>query len=838
MTNIIALAEGTDLVGDYTIERVLGAGGFGITYLAREVQLDRPVTIKEYFPSDFAARKDGFEAVPRSHDSAGDYGWGLERFVAEAQALAKFNHPHIVGVHRYFRANNTAYMVLHYEEGQSLKNWLKTLGRVPRQADLDRIIPPLLDALELIHNADFLHRDIAPDNIIIRKDGQPVLIDFGSARGEIARHSKTISALVKPGYSPYEQYAEKNSRQGPWTDIYALGATLYFAVTKKRPPDAVLRVTKDEYRPVSELALGAYRKRFLRAIDKALAVDIGSRPQSIAAWRGEILGPDPAKQSWLSRRRRKPEQELDPLTDAADEPSADHGEGHTAPPPPDAPGRKGGMLDFVEGLKKPRRPLAEALRAEAVGDTALKTNPNDPQRPAQDQPAEAKRLPETERLNEPFQAPLFPKKRKPEPERRREPLTQRPKPQPAHEEAADQQHQVLPVPYASPRKPPKPPGERLDRRTARWAASLVKTAIIGLLAGTIYINREKLSKIGLSGLQDFAASFNKPFTPQTQTSATAKTVPVQKPETRGAAANREAPRPSERVRTIAAHNGPITAASYGQYGRRLLTAGKDATLRIWSAASGQMNRIINMDHGAATSLAVHGRYAATGHQNGYAAVWDLEAGTKIADLRRNEAPIWSLTFTTSGRLAVAAHDWTVSLWDIRKPEAPIHVLSGHENPVQAVALSSSGRLLASGGADKQLRLWDLNTLDRIRTYRRQGDFISAITFSPDDRLVASGTLNGGISVFRPYARSRVRRLGGHDGEITAMAFSPNGALFITASKDSTIRVRETRRWRTLKTLPDHQGPVTALSIAPDGQTFATTGADGTVRIWATGAFKR
>ena len=837
MTNIIALAEGTDLVGDYTIERVLGAGGFGITYLARELQLDRPVTIKEYFPSDFAARKDGFEAVPKSHDSAGDYSWGLERFVAEAQTLAKFNHPNIVGVHRYFRANNTAYMVLHYEEGQSLKNWLKTLGRVPRQADLDRIMPPLLNALELIHNADFLHRDIAPDNIIIRKDGQPVLIDFGSARGEIARHSKTISALVKPGYSPYEQYAEKNSRQGPWTDIYALGATLYFAATKKRPPDAVLRVTKDEYRPVSELALGAYRKRFLRAIDKALAVDIGSRPQSVASWRGEILGPDAAKQSWLSRRRRTPDEALDPLIDTPDGPSTDNGDGHTSPPPPDAPGRKGGMLDFVEGLKKPRRPLAEALRAAAEGDTALKTNPNDPQKPALAQPVNPTPLPETVRLDEPFQTPLFPKKRKPEPGRGREPQPPRSAPQPAHGDAADRQRQVLPVPYEAPRKSPKPPGEQLARRTARWGASLVKMLIVGLIAGAIFANRDKLFDIDLSALNEFAAKLASAPNTQNQATQTAKTKPTPHDDARAAAVKPPAP-PAERVRTISAHNGPITAAAYDQSGRRLITAGNDATLRIWSAATGEMSRIINMNHGAATALAVRNRYAATGHQNGYTAVWDLEAGTKIADLRRNEAPIWSLTFTTSGRLAVAGHDWTVSLWDIRKPESPIHVITGHENPVQAVALSSGGRLLASGGADKKLRLWNLDTLDLVRTYRRQGDFISAISFSPDDRLVASGTLNGGISIFRTSSRSRIKRLGGHGGEITAMAFSPDGRLLITASKDSTIRVRETRRWRTLKTLPDHQGPVTSLAVAPDGQTFATAGADGKLRIWAARAFTR
>src|SRR5688572_17692591 len=188
MTHLLALPAGTELVGEYRIDRVLGAGGFGITYLAEEIALGRHVTIKEYFPSDFAARTSTSDAAPRSQDCTSDYRWGLDCFIEEAQTLARFSHPNIVRVYRYFRANNTAYMVLHFEEGQSLKSWLKGLGRSPRQKELDTIVSPLLDALELIHKADFLHRDIAPDNIIIRKNGDPVLIDFGSARGEIAHH--------------------------------------------------------------------------------------------------------------------------------------------------------------------------------------------------------------------------------------------------------------------------------------------------------------------------------------------------------------------------------------------------------------------------------------------------------------------------------------------------------------------------------------------------------------------------------------------------------------------------------------------------------------------------
>ena len=253
-------------------------------------------------------------------------------------------------VYRYFRANNTGYMVLHFEEGQSLKDWLKALGRAPRQNELDAILAPLLDALEMIHKADFLHRDIAPDNIIIRKSGDPVLIDFGSARGEIASHSKTVSALVKPGYSPYEQYAETSRQQGPWTDIYALGATLYHAVTGKRPPDAPSRMVKDEIVPAREAALSSYRAglpqgdrqgaaaqhRSAAAVDRGLA-----RRSAGARCRRAPAG--------CARGREKKSEESEVA--APDEVTARVGAADGAA----AAGRsgaKGSMLDFLDGLRK------------------------------------------------------------------------------------------------------------------------------------------------------------------------------------------------------------------------------------------------------------------------------------------------------------------------------------------------------------------------------------------------------------------------------------------------------------------------------------------------------
>ncbi|MBU2581428.1 MAG: serine/threonine protein kinase [Alphaproteobacteria bacterium] len=878
MTNIIALAEGTNLVGDYTVERVLGAGGFGITYLARESALDRLVTIKEYFPSDFAARKDGLEAVPRSQDSSGDYKWGLERFVAEAQTLARFKHPNIVGVHRYFRANNTAYMVLHYEEGQSLKSWLKSLGRVPRQADLDRVVAPLLDALEVIHAADFLHRDIAPDNVIINKDGIPILIDFGSARGEVARDSKTISALVKPGYSPYEQYAEKNSRQGPWTDIYALGATLYFAVTKKRPPDSILRVTKDEYRPVAELAMGSYRKRFLRAIDAALAVDIGSRPQSVGAWRGELLGPDKPRKSWLTGRA-EPDPHAELLESGLDD-EPDPVPGNTrplndVPPPPDAPGQRGGMLDFVDRLKKPaHRPLAAALRGEAPGDAAVKTNPNQRHGPeAAPQPvpppqSEPEPLPATVKVEAPMPTPLFPKRRKPEPappqHHQQHPagnarLDANPSGGKSDARAAKSKLRAepeyrLPAILDQQRKPPQLPRDTIFRRVSRFVSNAAKLAALGLIVFGLFTYRDRLPAVDLTALNEFMDKFSGPSAATKAPVETAARLPARQParevprttasieqpadsKTARRAAPIAVPRPDLRVATIDAHGGAIAAMAYSGDGSQIVTAGTDATLRIWTASTGGAVRIVNLDHGSPTSLAIHNRYAATGHQDGTTSVWDLEAGTKIADLRRNEAAVWSLTFTRSGRLAVASHDWTVSLWEVRKPDAPIHVFEGHDNPVQAVALSNDGNLLASGGADKQIRLWNLNTLDLMREYREQGDFVTAVGFSPDDSLIASGTLSGRIAIYRAKSRSQMRRLTGHDGEVTSLAFSPDGNLLVSASKDGTLRIRETKRWRTVKTLPDHQGAVTSIAFSPDSRTFASAGTDGKVRIWATGAFE-
>jgi hypothetical protein len=753
MTNLLALQPGTELVSDFKIERVLGAGGFGITYLAVETALDRKVTIKEYCPSDYAARGADNEAGPRSEGSTADYQWGLERFISEAQTLAKFNHPNIVRVYRYFEANKTAYMVLHFEEGQSLKGWLKGLGRAPRQPEIDGVLAPLLDALEVVHKADFLHRDIAPDNIIIRNGGSPVLIDFGAARGEIAAHSKTVSALVKPGYSPYEQYAERSSQQGPWTDIYALGATLYHAITGKRPPDAPSRMVKDEIVPAREAALASYRQGFLAAIDKALALSVEARPQSIAVWRGMLLAPDPAKPGFFTRAREK-RRDGEPPAAAGMKGAL----GDAVPPPPDAPGKQGGMLDFIDGLKKPATaphpPAAAPTPPPDEAAPAPKADTSSPRKPAAAAPPPVM---EAAPERKPSKARILTRKAK------------------------------------APRPKPVRSGGGIS-----WRPLLVKLLIgAGVAAAAV-------------GLQDQL--------PQV--------------ERRGAGIVASETGDIAPVRLIRGHKGAASFVSFSEDGRQIVSAGQDATLKIWNSASGALVRTIEVDNGPATALAVSGRRALTGHGEGTIALWNLDNGEKLATYKRSGASVWSLAFIGDGaRFAAGVNEEDVAVWEAKSPREPAFLLEGHDGATQALAVSPLTQSLASGSADRTVKLWNVQSHNVQRTYRGHREQITALAFAPDGKVLASGALDGGIRLWSGSSSRLQRTLSGHKGRVTSLVFSPAGDLLASAGEDGVVRLWDRKKGRIARLMSGHTGVVRAVAYAPDGRRIVSAGEDGTLRLW-------
>ena len=286
-------------LGEYEIQTVLGSGGFGVTYKAHDHNLDKEVAIKEYLPSDFAVRVGRTNVKPKSGANKDDYAWGLERFMDEARTLARFDHPHINKVHRYFQDNGTAYLVLEYVEGDMLSDLLKSKGRF-NEAGVRRMLDELLDGLDAVHKAGYIHRDIKPANIIFRRDGGAVLLDFGAARQAIGQRSQVITSILTPGYAPVEQYLNTIDAMGAWSDLYSLGVVAYRclvggdeSVIVDAPSRAhFLRKGEADKDMAAAVVVGAgnYSDGLLKAIDWAMQVDEGERPQSVAEMQAALAG--------------------------------------------------------------------------------------------------------------------------------------------------------------------------------------------------------------------------------------------------------------------------------------------------------------------------------------------------------------------------------------------------------------------------------------------------------------------------------------------------------------------------------------------------------------------
>ncbi|MEO7760683.1 MAG: protein kinase, partial [Casimicrobiaceae bacterium] len=277
------------MVGEFEILGIIGEGGFGTVYLAMDHSLNRKVALKEYRPAALATRT-ATTIVLRSQRHAEAFAAGLKSFINEARTLARFDHPALVRVYRFWQENGTAYMAMPLVEGSTLTSIVRDRRPSVTESWLRQILAPLLDAIEALHGVQIYHRDIAPDNVLIQQNGTPVLLDFGAAREIVAAQTQALTVILKPGYAPVEQYAEDaGMKQGPWTDIYAIGAVMQFAVIGRAPPNSVTRLMNDSRVPLLQEMPAGFTAEFLGAIDKALTVRPEARPQNIAELR-ELFG--------------------------------------------------------------------------------------------------------------------------------------------------------------------------------------------------------------------------------------------------------------------------------------------------------------------------------------------------------------------------------------------------------------------------------------------------------------------------------------------------------------------------------------------------------------------
>lgn len=297
----LALPPGYKLQG-YEIKKLLSAGGFSFVYIARDLENDTTVAIKEYLPNMLALRKEGAQVRIPTNEAAAGFRFGLKCFFEEGRALANIEHKNIVRVLNFFRANDTVYMVMCYERGKSLQEYVLARDTPLPETMLRSVFSQLLNGLREVHAQKLLHLDIKPANIYIRLDGSPVLLDFGSARMALNEASNTLPPSYTPGFAAPEQYGDRK-QLGPWSDVYSIGASMYACLLQSAPQAADQRVKKDQLVPAAKLGKGKYSCNLLQIIDSCMALNHMDRPPSVFALQKSLLEavPLPARHGWLNK---------------------------------------------------------------------------------------------------------------------------------------------------------------------------------------------------------------------------------------------------------------------------------------------------------------------------------------------------------------------------------------------------------------------------------------------------------------------------------------------------------------------------------------------------------
>ena len=711
-------------LAEYAIESVLGHGGFGITYLARDMTLGAQVAIKEYLPHEIASRDQETAILPNATRNAiHDYHAGLKNFVKEARALARFKHPNIVRVLRFFEANSTAYMVMEYEQGTSLADYLSKRGQKLDEPELLRIFLPVLNGLHAVHGNGLLHLDIKPENIYLRGSGDPMLIDFGSARQAISGSGHLQRVALTHGYAPMEQYPDKG-KPGPATDIYGIGASMYRCISGKHPEDAleryqdILKYKTDPLTPAVTVGKRHYRQQILECVDWAMQIYPKDRPQSAREMQDGLMGKNrPVRQSAsqpvsvdripTNAPRRKhfgaaastPRRERDANTAALAWMAAglmtaslavatviywgdikvywQPPEIITRTPPPSPPPQVEVPAPVVAPLVEQPAATPEVKRAKTARAEAKTAHTP----PAAARPRSAFALPATEALT----------------------LT-------------GHQDWVLAVAVALDGKWLASAGN--DKTIKLWETDSGK--LLGSLRHGYAVNGVAISsdgawiasagedgsvklwdgKTGAPGgslSEDKYALFTTAFSPNGKLLAAAG---------KGRSVYLWQADDHKRLQTLEGSGGDVYALAFSPDGKFLAAAGADKIIRIWNVKSGEAALLLSGHKEKILALAFSpdGKWLASGDAGQSIRVWEAASGTHARTLLDNPS-ILALAFSPDSRLLAAGlADKTVRLFNINDGSVS-QTLSGHNDFVSAVAFSVDGKMFASGSRDKTVKIW-------------------------------------------------------------------------------------------------------------------------------------
>ena len=672
--------------------RCWGHGGFGITYLARDRNLDTRVAIKEYFPADLAVRQDIATVAPKPTPKAiRDYHLGLKNFIKEARALAHFKHPNIVRVLRYIEAYDTAYMVMEYSQGEGLADQLRQQGPKLPEAALLRIFLPILNGVRAVHEADMLHLDIKPENIYLRKDGSPMLIDFGSTRQAISQ-TMPEKFMVTHGYAPIEQYPDKG-KQGPWTDVYALGASMYRCISGKRPINALeryqaaLHYQTDPLTPATVIGKNDYSLQLLGCIDWALQVQPRDRPQSARAFQDRLLGSTTSTQATVP-------QTVTVRTSTS-----------TSVPPPATPDRR----KKRQSAQRSNRGLVAALLLTIAGagvylwlehGAGLRSTPPSLPEPTT-MPAAAPTLPvEKEAATVPaaVSATVAPTLRQ----------SLR-----GHTDA------VLSLAFSPDSK--RVVSAAADGTIRLWDSASGKSLRIlrrhqGAVSAVTYsADGRWLASAGHDGTVKLWEEKSAAVRTEWRGPGNAILALAFSPDGRWlAAAGRDrviqlwSVTDGKLAHTYPGHHGDVLGLAFSPDGRTLASAGADRSVRLWNVGGAREPAGLSVYRTEVQALAFSpdGRWLASGTEDRTVRLVETGAGTQSRTFVTVSASVHALAYSPDGtQLVVGTADKKIQILDAAKG-TPLYALEGHQDQVLAVAMSPDGRWLVSAGRDQTVQVWD------------------------------------------------------------------------------------------------------------------------------------